>query len=80
MGNWPEFIQRHFSTLPFFQFMEATVVHALNEKSGYRNIRQLPGIIQDKTPGPETERANRTMLVGESHPTARDPGRNAGCQ
>ena len=27
MENWPEFIQRHFSTLPFFQFMEATVAH-----------------------------------------------------
>ena len=27
MESWPEFIQRHFSTLPFFQFMEATVAH-----------------------------------------------------
>lgn len=27
MENWPAFIKKHFSTLPFFQFMEATVVN-----------------------------------------------------
>ena len=26
MEDWPEFIKEHFSTLPFFKFMEATVL------------------------------------------------------
>ncbi len=27
MKNWPEFIKNHFATVPFFQFMNVTVLH-----------------------------------------------------
>ena len=35
MDNWPEFIKNHFNTLPYFQFMNATV---LDTDRGYAKV------------------------------------------
>lgn len=36
MENWPEYIKKHFATVPFFKFLEATVIET---SYGYAKVK-----------------------------------------